>query len=194
MAEQRSTPGAKSNGQHETISIGSGTSSKANNEDYQMMRQRGARAYEVRAVLRAAEHFMVQSSAADRDTGGWLVANAMRNAQDLAAELNDLAKNAKETSADVGTHLALQKLRATAYQLHAAVHAADHFLDQENNEERDTGSWLIACALGLAETLASELEDLASSIKRPGSEAASSFLEVNVGRRAPTPPGRGPII
>jgi hypothetical protein len=43
--------------------------------------------------------------------------------------------------------------------LHAAARAADHFLDRDSNEDRETGSWLIATASSLAQKLAAELDD-----------------------------------
>ena len=50
-------------------------------------------------------------------------------------------------------------LRVRAHQLHAATRAADHFLDQDTLDGRDTGGWLIATALGLAQKLAGEIDD-----------------------------------
>ena len=70
----------------------------------------------------------------------------------------------------------LVKLRTRAHQLHAATRAADHFLEQDNNVDRSTGSWLIACALGLAEKLANELEELANGMRRPSVEGEIASL------------------
>ena len=45
--------------------------------------------------------------------------------------------------------------------------AADHFLDRESNEDRETGSWLIATASSLAQKLAAELDDNVLPQRRP---------------------------
>ena len=52
----------------------------------------------------------------------------------------------------------MRQLGGKAYQLLAAARAADHFIAQEGDEDRDTGSWLISCAVGLAEELAADLD------------------------------------
>ena len=54
---------------------------------------------------------------------------------------------------------AVASVRVRAHQLHAAARAADRFLEQESQEDRETGSWLIACAQGLAVKLAAELDN-----------------------------------
>ena len=136
---------------------------------YPMLRQLGGRAYQLLAAARGADHFIAQESAEDRDTGSWLIACAVGLAEDLAADLDGLAKNLKANTGEANPAQAFQKLRARAHQLHAATRAADHFLEQDNNVDRSTGSWLIACALGLADKLANELEDLANGMRRsPG--------------------------
>ena len=77
----------------------------------------------------------------------------------------------------------LQKLRTRAHQLHAATRASDHFMEQDNNADRSTGSWLIACALGLADKLANELEELANGMRRTPSEPAPPPSDVAPIRR-----------
>ena len=166
---------------------GAGAPVKAS-EAYPMMRQLGGRAYQLLAAARAADHFIAQESVEDRDTGSWLIACAVGLAEELAADLDGLAKNLKAGSGDAAMSQAFQKLRARAHQLHAATRAADHFLDQDNNVDRSTGSWLIACALGLADKLANELEDLANGMRRAPGDVALSANETGYGRRAtPTP-------
>lgn len=152
-------------------------------EAYPMMRQLGGRAYQLLAAARAADHFIAQESAEDRDTGSWLIACAVSLAEDLAADLDGLAKNLKASGSDPVMSNGFQKLRARAHQLHAATRAADHFLDQDNNVDRSTGSWLIACALGLADKLANELEDLANGMRRGPGETPPSPNDAAFGRR-----------
>ena len=187
MVEQRPPPPVgKTNGQHGAAAmVSAGAEATVVGDEYQTMRQLGGRAYQVRAVVRAADYFAAQSSIADRDTGSWLIACAVETSQELAMDLDSLAKSLREGAMETGRSHVLQKLRARAHQLHAAARAADHFLEQDNSEQRSTGSWLVACGLGLADALASELEDLASRLKRPSSaEAAPSFSDVTPGRRA----------
>jgi len=180
VVELRTAVAAKTNGQH-------GAAAKAEativGDEYQTMRQLGSRAYQVRAVVRAADYFASQPSIVDRDTGSWLIACAVATSQELAMDLDSLAKSLRDGSKETGPYHTLQKLRARAHQLHASARAADHFLEHDNSDERSTGSWLVACALGLADTLASELEDLASRLKRPSAEAAAPFSDVTPGRR-----------
>lgn len=154
-------------------------------EAYPMMRQLGGRAYQLLAAARAADHFIAQESAEDRDTGSWLIACAVSLAEDMAADLDGLAKNLKASGSDPVMSNGFQKLRARAHQLHAATRAADHFLDQDNNVDRSTGSWLIACALGLADKLANELEDLANGLRRTPGDSPPSPNDPAFGRRPP---------
>ena len=152
-------------------------------EAYPMMRQLGGRAYQLLAAARAADHFIAQESAEDRDTGSWLIACAVTLAEDMAQDLDGLAKNLKATGSDPAMSNGFQKLRARAHQLHAATRAADHFLDQDNNVDRSTGSWLIACALGLADKLANELESLANGLRRGAGDLPASSSDTSLGRR-----------
>lgn len=152
-------------------------------EMYPMLRQLGGRAYQLLAATRAADHFIAQDNLEDRNCGSWLIVCAVGLADELAADLDVLAKNLKAAGGDAALLQSFQKLRARTHQLHAATRAADHFLDQENNVDHSTGSWLIACALGLAERLANELEELANGMRRPSVDAAP-VSEPASGRRA----------
>jgi hypothetical protein len=151
-----------------------------------MMRQLGGRAYQLLAAARAADHFIAQESVEDRDTGSWLIACAVGLAEELAADLDGMAKNLKPAPGDAAHAQAFQKLRARAHQLHAATRAADHFLEQDNSVDRSTGSWLIACALGLADKLANELEDLANNMRRAPGDVALYPNDSAAGRRSGT--------
>ena len=138
----------------------------AGEEHSQTLRQLGSRAHQLRAATRAADHYNALDKAEDRDTGSWLISCALGLADDLACDINGLARSFKEGPAEAASQQAVAGLRVRAHQLHAAVRAADHFLDQETNEDRDTGSWLIACALGLATKLAAEIDDCVAPARR----------------------------
>jgi hypothetical protein len=155
-------------------------------ETYPLMRQLGGRAYQLLAAARAADHFTAQDSVEDRDTGSWLISCAVGLAEELAADLDAMGRTLKNGSGDAALVQGLPKLRTRAHQLHAATRAADHFLEQDNNVDRSTGSWLIACALGLADKLATELEDLANGMRRPPGEGEVSAIR----RSGPTAPLR----
>lgn len=164
-------------------------------EAYPIMRQLGGRAYQLLAAARAADHFIAQESSEDRDTGSWLISCAVSLAEEMASDLDGLARNLKANANDPALSQGFQKLRARAHQLHAATRAADHFLDQDNNVDRSTGSWLIACALGLADKLATELEDLANGMRRAPGEPGAAPGEGRYGRRAgPTTPLRAATL
>ena len=151
---------------------------------YPMMRQLGGRAYQLLAAARAADHFVAQESDEDRNTGSWLISCAVGLAEELASDLDTLGRNMKASGADAALTLGFQKLRVRAHQLHAATRAADHFLEQDNNVDRSTGSWLIACALGLADKLANELEDLADGLRRGPSDVPLAASDVASIRRS----------
>lgn len=159
-------------------------------EAYPMMRQLGGRAYQLLAAARAADHFIAQENPEDRDTGSWLISCAVGLAEEMAADVDGLAKNLKASASDPALSQGFQKLRTRAHQLHAATRAADHFLDQDNNVDRSTGSWLIACALGLADKLANELEDLANGMRRAPGDVALAPSDSSYGRR----PGTGAVL
>jgi hypothetical protein len=153
-------------------------------EAYHLLRRLAAVGYQLRAATRAGDRFLAQDSLEDRDTGVWLISCALTLADDITSELDGLARSWKPRAADASLGSGLTKLRTRAHQLHAATRAADHFLDQDNTEDRGTGSWLVACALGLADKLADETEDLASALKRALGEVATTEA-----RRAPATSG-----
>ena len=133
----------------------------------QLLRQLGARAHQLRATTRAADHFSAQAAAADRNTGSWLMSCALTIADELAGEIDALARRLKEQPADIALKQRVATLRIRAHQAHAATRAADHFLDLDTAEDHDTGSWLIATACGLARQLASEIDDGMATVRRP---------------------------
>ncbi|CAN5233906.1 hypothetical protein BH11PSE9_BH11PSE9_36960 [soil metagenome] len=157
---------------------------KTGSDVYQNLRKLGGIAHQLRAANRAADYYLAMEDGGDRDTGSWLISSAYGVAEELAAEREGLAKTRKDRPADAGPAQPLRAVRTRAHQLHAATKAADHFLDQETSEDRSTGSWLIAYSLGLADKLAAEMDDVASSLKRPGGDAPQGFSDVNLAQRA----------
>lgn len=145
----------------------------AGDDPHQLLRQLGARAHQLRASTRAADHFNASDTADGRNTGSWLISSALVLAADLAADVDGLARMLKERPADPALQTTVAALRVRAHQLHASARAADHFLDQDSAEDRDTGSWLIATAHGLARKLASEIDDSAQPVRRPVLDKAS---------------------
>jgi hypothetical protein len=132
-----------------------------------LMRSLGARAHQLRAATRAADHYLAQEARAEHDTGAWLLSSAVTLAEDLAADLDGLARTLKERSAEAGLQHKLVPLRARAHQLHAAAKAADRFLEQDSREDRDVGGWLVPMAQQLAARLANELDDALAAMRRP---------------------------
>lgn len=174
-SEQRAATAAFRGVIDEAVKLTPGTSVSAkavSGETYPMMRQLGGRAYQLLACARASDHFIAQESVEDRDTGSWLISCAVTLAVELAGDLDSMAKNIKASAAEPALAQGFQKLRARAHQLHAATRAADHFLEQDSNIDRSTGSWLIACALGLADKLANELEELANGMRHGSGDVA----------------------
>ena len=174
-SEQRAAKSAFPGVVEEAVPLTPGTSVSAKamgGETYPMMRQLGGRAYQLLACARASDHYIAQESDEDRDTGSWLISCAVTLAVELAEDLDGMARNIKASATDPALSHGFQKLRARAHQLHAATRAADHFLEQDSNVDRSTGSWLIACALGLADKLANELEELANGMRRGSGDVA----------------------
>lgn len=135
------------------------------------LRRLGARAHQLRAATRAADHFNGQDAAEDRNTGSWLMSSASVLALELAADIDSLARSLKDRPVEAGLHQRMAGMRVRAHQLHATTRAADHFLDLDTPDGRDTGSWLIASALAMAQKLAGEIDDSTlSSARRPGAE------------------------
>jgi hypothetical protein len=125
----------------------------------QALRRLGARAHELRAATRAADHYCGQDNEADRSTASWLMSCGVHLAAELASDIDVLARTLREQSADAALQRAVAGVRVRAHQLHAAARAADRFLEQESPEDRETGGWLIACAHGLAVRLAGEMDN-----------------------------------
>jgi hypothetical protein len=135
----------------------------------QTLRQLGARAHQLRAATRAADHFNESAEKDDHNTGSWLMSCALTLAQELTVDIDDLARSAKEAG-DGAAAQRVAPLRVRAHQLYAAARAADHFLDQDGTEDRETGGWLVATALNLAGKLASEFDDSVAVMRRGGAE------------------------
>jgi hypothetical protein len=133
----------------------------------QALRRLGSRAHQLRAATRAADHFSQQDSDEDGRTASWLMSCALGLAEELASDIDDLARALRDGSAEAALQRSLASVRVHAHQLHAASRAADRFLEQENQEDRETGSWLIACAHGLADKLAAELDNSVMPVRRP---------------------------
>lgn len=136
----------------------------------QALRQLGARAHQLRAATRAADHFCSQDDEADRSTASWLMSCAVNLSADLASDVDSLARSLREHPADAAVQRVVAPVRVRAHQLHAAARAADRFLEQESAEDRETGGWLIACAHGLAIKLAAELDNAVMPARRPAAE------------------------
>jgi hypothetical protein len=152
-------------------------------DTYSVLRNLGATGHQLRAVVYAADRFLTLEAAEDQDTGAWLMSCALDLAADVTVELDGIARGWKQRPPDASLSKGLQGLRTRAHQLHAAVRAADHFLDEETSDDGNTGSWLVACALGLADKLAGEIEDFASRLKPTGN-----------GAQAGPPPGSRPAV
>jgi hypothetical protein len=136
-------------------------------DNTQALRRLGARAHQLRAATRAADHFCQQDAEEDRTTASWLMSSAVGLASELASDIDGLARSLRDGSADSTLQRGVGSVRVRAHQLHAAARAADRFLEQENQEDRETGSWLIACAHGLAGKLADELDNSVVPARRP---------------------------
>lgn len=131
------------------------------------LREIGARAHQLRASARAADHFNARDTSEDHSTGSWLISGALGLARELAADLDVMARALREEATDSVLSSKVAALRSRAYQVHAAARAADHFLDQDSPDDRETGSWLIATAHGLARKLAAEIDDSVMPVRRP---------------------------
>lgn len=147
-------------------------------EAYQLLRRLAGVGYQLRAATIAGDRFLTADDESDRDTGVWLISCALSLAEEITLEIDGLAKTWKQRGSDPAASTALHQLRIRAHQLHAAAKAADHFLDEDNPDDRGTGSWLVATALALADKLAGETEDLASMLKRPAAVEAAAAAPV----------------
>jgi hypothetical protein len=163
-------------------------------DPHKALRELGSRAHQLRAATRAADHFNALDTGEDRNTGSWLMSSALALSADVAADIDGLSRALKERPADAALRHAVVTLRIRAHQLAAAARAADHFLDQETREDRETGGWLIATALTLATKLAAEIDDCAAPVRRAASDAAGiEAHDPGLVRRmaAATTPARG---
>lgn len=66
---------------------------------------------------------------------------------------------------------ALRRLGSLAHQARASLRAADRFMTQGNDADRDTATWLVCTAMELVREIAVELDDLARGLRTTGSEA-----------------------
>jgi hypothetical protein len=130
------------------------------------LRALGARAHQLRAATTAADRFMSRDDVADKHTASWLISGAVGLAAELASDIDSLAKSMKERPADSALMSHVSALRVGAHQVNAATRAADHFLDQDTREDRDTGSWLVSTALNMAQRLASAIDDGGNTARR----------------------------
>ena len=151
-ATPNATPNAKSTHRN-------AANESAGDDHSQALRLLGSRAHQLRAATRAADHYCGLDDEDDRNTGSWLMSCAVGLAEELAADIDGLARSMRDMPPDNALQQAVSAVRVRAHQLHAAARAADHFLEQESSEDRETGSWLIACALGVAVKLAEQLDD-----------------------------------
>lgn len=142
-----------------------------------VLRALGARAHQVRAATRAADHYLAQDASTEHDTGAWLLSSAVTLAADLAIDLDGLARALKERNAESALQQRLVPLRERAHQLHAAAKAADRFLEQDSRDDRDTGGWLVPMAQDLANKLAHELDDALSALRRPAAADKAAAVE-----------------
>lgn len=85
--------------------------------------------------------------------------------------------------ADLGPAL-WRKLGGKAHQLRAATRAADHFNALDGREDRNTGSWLMSCALNLAGDLADDLDAVARAMKDRPTETAATQRVAALRRQA----------
>jgi hypothetical protein len=157
------------------------------------LRRLGGQAHQLRAATRAADHFIGCGRDEDRDTGSWLIACALDLATELAGELDAIGRAQRAAGTDDAPAAQVQSLRKRAHQLQAATRAADHFLDQDHITDRDTGSWLIACAMGLAGKLASDLDDGIAPLSVPAVQTVIDHQDSAMLRRvaATAAPRRG---
>lgn len=158
------------------------------------LRQLGARAHQLRASTQAADHFIARDTGEDRDTGSWLMSCALSLAKELAADVDNLARALKEKPSDAALQQTVASVRVRAHQVQAAARAADHFLDQDTRDSRETGGWLVATALTLARKVAEELDNSTAPSRRPapaGSELDPHDAALARRTAAATKPLRG---
>jgi hypothetical protein len=130
------------------------------------LRLLGARAHQLRATTRAAEHYLAQDAHDAANTASWLMSASKDIASELVTDIDALARSIKEQPAGA-IDATVSRLRVLTHQLQAAVKAADEFLDHDGGDFRDTGTWLVAAAAGLAARLAGGLDDSVAAARRP---------------------------
>ena len=150
----------------------------------QSLRRLGGLAHQTRASLRAADRFVTSGTAEDRDSASWLVCTAVELAREVADELDGMARGLREAGSDASRQQALAPWRKVAHQLHAASRAADVYLEQESRDDRDTGTWLVASALALADRLAGALDDGVGAWAAAAAEPAKRIAPAAAGVRA----------
>jgi hypothetical protein len=112
--------------------------SAGSDENTQALRRLGSRAHQLRAATRAADHFSGQDTDEDRSTASWLMSCSLGLADELASDIDNLARVLREHPSDAALQRAVASVRVRAHQLHAAARAADRFLEQESAEDRET--------------------------------------------------------
>jgi hypothetical protein len=80
-------------------------------------------------------------------------------------EARPTAQHTARSAADDGTAQVMRQLGQRAHQLRATARAAEHFSAQGNEADRNTGSWLMSCAVAMAGELAGEVDALARMLK-----------------------------
>jgi hypothetical protein len=141
------------------------------------LRQLGARAHQLRATTRAADHYIAQDAPDAANTASWLMSASLDLAAELVTGIDGLARTLKEQPG-AALESTVAKLRVLAHQLHAAAKAADHFLDQDGGDLRETGLWLIAAASGLAAKLAFGLDDAVAPARKPVDKARPDSVTI----------------
>jgi predicted Zn-dependent protease len=68
-------------------------------------------------------------------------------------------------TADDSASQVMRQLGQRAHQLRATTRAAEHFSAQGSEADRNTGSWLMSCAVAMAGDLAGEVDALSRMIK-----------------------------
>jgi hypothetical protein len=108
----------------EARSDGRSMSRPEGDDTHAWLRQLGARAHQLRATTRAADHYVAMDTGEDRNTASWLMSSAVVLAEDLAADVDGLARSLKERPADAALQQRVAGLRVRTHQLHAATRAA----------------------------------------------------------------------
>jgi hypothetical protein len=124
------------------------------------------RAHQVHSCIRAADRYSANDTADDRTTASWLMSTAMGMSAELAADTDRLARRLRDLPGRTDLSNVVAALRKRAYQLQAVTKAADHFLEQDNREDQQHGTWLVATAQTLSHRLAADLDDQSTPPRR----------------------------